>query len=403
MAEDKIMGKPTAPKTEEQKADELEKLRAWVKKVLPDSWDKYDVQAKYDSTLNLSENKTAMREDLKVLITDMKSQVEYTKAQQERIEHEQIKKAEAEVAEYNNSLRFEEIKDLNQFYAPIIRGVNKMCQGFSNLLFVKSRGGVGKSYQIRKALITNNADFIEIAGDVTEAYLYRLIYDNNGKIIYFKDVVKLLMGLNSMNLLKGATETEAEKVLTKCNYSKDQADLPDRFLCKCKFIFDYNNLFGTQLAPDFEALTSRGDYLEIPFCDDDIKKVMRMVVKDDWQKEVTEEIIKNFEANGMVKLNLRTQWKGLRTYEYAKKNNLDWKKELEQEMRNISKTRAMLYTLIGNKAIRTADLKRLLLKQEILPTLRTADHKINEWLYLEELYKIGENDKNFYVCINPPK
>ena len=275
-----------------------------------------------------------------------------------------------------------------------------MGQGFSNLLVVKSRGGVGKSFQIRKVLTKNKADFVEISGDVTEAYLYRLIFENNGKIIWFKDVVKLLQGVSSINLLKSATETEDAKVLTKCNYSKDQGDLPNRFLCKCKFIFDYNNVFGSQLQGDFEALTSRGDYKEMPFSDDDVKKMMRLIVKEDWQKEVTETIIKNFEANGLIKLNLRTQWKGFKTYNYAKKNNLDWKKEIEEDLKNVSRIRAMLYTIMGTKAMRTADLKRLLLRQDVISTIRTADRKIIDWLYLEELYKWSEGDKNFYVCIN---
>jgi len=392
-----------AEKTENEKANEEQRLKDWVKKILPEDFDKYDVHAKYDSTLTMEENKKEMRDDLKAIIHDLKSQVEYTKAQQERIETETIKKAEAEVEQYNKSLKFEDIKDLDQFYAQIVRGVNKMCQGFSNLLFVRSRGGVGKSWNIRKTLVNNNADFVEISGDVTEAYLYRLIFENNGKIIWLKDVVKLLQGLDSMNMLKGATETENEKILTKSSYSKDQDDLPNRFLCKCKFIFDYNNLFGAQLKEDFEALTSRGDYLELPFSDDDVKQIMRLIAKEDWEKEVTEYIIGNFEANGMIKLNLRTQWKAFRTYGYAQKNKLDWKNELENELRNISRIRAMLYTLIGAKAIRTADLKRILLKQEILPTLRTADRKINDWLYLEELYKVSEGEKDFYVCINDLK
>lgn len=187
-----------AVKTEAEKANELRQLRDWVKKILPDSYDKYDIAAKYDSAISITENKTAMREDLKVLITDLKSQVEYTKAQQERLDSERKSQAEREVAEYNKSITFDATTDMDGFYATVIRAVNKMCQGYSNLLFVKGRGGIGKSYQIRRALVGNKADFVEIAGDVTEAYLYRLIFDNNGKIIWFKDVVKLLQGLNCL-------------------------------------------------------------------------------------------------------------------------------------------------------------------------------------------------------------
>jgi len=394
----------TKQKTDVQKADELKRLKAWLVKVLPDDHDKYDLTAKYDPAITYAENKTAMREELKSVINDLKSQVEHHHAEQERMDNARISGAEREVDEYNQKLTADEdIRGLEEFYKPIRRGVKKMCLGYSNLLFVKSRGGVGKSYQIRRALIENHADYVEIAGDVTEAYLYRLIYENNGKILWFKDVVKLLQNLGSMNLLKGATETEVEKVLTKSNYSKDQDDLPDRFLCRAKFIFDYNNLYGTQLAADFEALTSRGDYNDLPFSDDDMKRLMLLIAVEDWQKEVTRFVIENFEATGMVRLNLRTQWKAFQTYKFSKATGLEWEDELSGELKRMSRTRSMLYTLIGNKAVKTAELKKLLLRQEILQTLRSADRKINEWLYLEDIWKVSEEEKNFYVCINPKR
>jgi len=387
-------------KSKSQKESELKRLKEWVKKILPDDWDKYDVEAKFDSSLTYEENKSAIREDLKSMIKDLKNQAEQIQAQQERLEKERIVSAEKEAEEYNKRT-YEENKNIDNIYDRIIRGVSKLCQGYSNLLFIKGRGGIGKSYQIRKALINNKADFEEICGEVTEAYLYRLLFENNGKIIWFKDVVRLLQGQKSINLLKSATETEEKRLVSKSNYSKAQDDLPDKFICRCKFIFDYNNLVGLQLREDFEALVTRGDYIDIPFCNEDLQKVMKLIAKEDWQKEVTNFVIHNFQQNGMIKLNLRAQWKAFKTYEYAKKNNLDWKKELKTELENISKTRILLYSLIGNKAVRTKELKQLLLRNEIVSSLRTADRRINEWLYLDELFKWSGEDRNFIICINP--
>lgn len=387
-------------KTDTQKAAELDRLKEWVKKILPQDHDKFDTEAHYDSNMSVEENKALIREQLKLVIHDLKAQVDYVKAEQERIDDERKRKSEKEVDQYNSSLSFQPDKDLDEMYSPVYRGVNKLCQGFSNLLFIKGRGGLGKSYNIRRALILNKAEFIEIAGDVTEAYLYRLMFENNGKILWFKDTAKILSSLGSINLLKSACETDDNRVLTKSNYSKDQADLPDRFLVKCKFIFDYNNVFGSQLMQDFEALATRGDYRELAFSDDDIKKIMVQVAKEPWQKDVTEFVINKFEATGLVKLNLRTQWKAFRTYEYAKRNNLDWQKELEIELTHMSKIRALLYTMIGTKAVRAKDLKKLLLRQEVFNNIRTIHRKINEWLYLEELFKVSEDDRNFFVCIN---
>jgi hypothetical protein len=388
------------------------RLQNWIKQLIPDQYDKYDLRTKMDSSLSYEENKSIIREDLKILMRDMnsmakeaaeqaKAQEAEMKAKQEALDKEKLKEAEKEVEQYNANLTYNDNNGLNNFYGRIIRGIKKIAQGYSNLVFVKGRGGIGKSYQIRKVLIENKAEFVEITGEVTEAYLYRLIFENNGKILWFKDVVKLLRNVGSLNLLKSATETDDARVLTKNNYSKQQEDLPDKFLCKCKFLFDYNHLFGLQLKDDFEALTTRGDYIELAYSDEDVKQILKLTAKTDTEKEVTEFLVKHFETSGMIKLNLRTQWKALRTREYAEKNALDWKQELEHELKQMSKTRAMLYTLIGTRAVRTADLKKLMLKNEMVSSLRTADRKINEWLYIEELYKWSEADKNFYVCINP--
>jgi len=206
---------------------------------------------------------------------------------------------------------------------------------------------------------------------------------------------------NSLNLLKSATETEDKRILTKNSYSKQQDDLPNKFICRCKFVFDYNNLFGLGLRDDFEALISRGDFIELPISNDDIKRIMMTIAKETWQKEVTAYIIKNFESTGLIRLNLRTQWKAFKTYEYAKRNELDWKPELNQELKNNSKIRSLLYSLIGSRVVTTKELKKLLLSHEVVNTLRTADRKVNEWMFLDELYRWTPQDRNFKVSINP--
>jgi len=386
--------------TEEIKKQELEKLKEWVKKILPDDHSKFNVETKYDPKITFEENKGKLRTELKTFIKNLKEQAKNAETENSRLDKEKLNAAEAEVEEYNKTLTFNDNKDLETFFATIKRGINKLCQGYCNLIFIRGRGGIGKSYQIRKELIKNNTEFVEVCGEVTEAYLYRLLYENNGKIIWFKDVVKLLQNIGSLNLLKSATETEDQKILTKNNYSKDQGDLPNKFMCKCKFIFDYNNLFGVALKGDFEALATRGDYKELAFCDDDIKKIMRLIATTDIQKEVTEFIINQFENSSVVKLNLRTQWKAVKTYEYCKKNNLGWKVELGEELNNVTKTRAMIYTLIGTKAVRVAELKKLLMREGLVGSIRSADRRILDWLYLEELYKVSAEDKNYYVCIN---
>lgn len=207
---------------------------------------------------------------------------------------------------------------------------------------------------------------------------------------------------NSINLLKSATETDEVRLLTKSNYSKAQDDLPSRFEFKGKIIFDYNQVEGLALKEDFDALKTRGDFVDVAFCIEDIKRIMTLICNEDWKKEVTAHLIKHYEFNGQNILNLRTQWKAFKTYEYAKEHNIDWKHELQQELKTmISPVRGNLYSLIGNKAVRTSELKKLMLRNNMIGTMRTADTRINDWILMEELFKCSAEEKNFYVSIDP--
>lgn len=400
-------------KTEAQKADELKRLKEWIKKLLPDAYDKYDTEAKYDSTLTYAENKSAIREDLKLLINDMTAQVEQAKAEQERQEYEEKKeleekkaKAEEEVMQWNSTISFDKKPEIDFYYLRVHRAIQKIAQNYSFLAFIKGRGGIGKSTHVRKALhlagMKAGEDYLEVTGEVTEAYLYRLIFENNGKILWFKDVAKLLQGMNSINLLKAATETEENRILTKNSYSKKQDDLPDRFLCRCKFIFDYNNLWGLSLRDDFEALISRGEFIELAFQDEEMAHIMKLIAKGNKvNEEVTNFLISNYKSTGLFRLNLRTQYKALKTYEFANQNGYDWKEEIIGEIKNTSKTRALLYSIMGNKAIRTTELKKRLLKYEMVSSLRTADRRVTEWIFIEELFRWDENERDGFVSINP--
>ena len=380
-----------------------ERLKTWLQKLLPEEWDKYDLRASIDSTLSYSENKEKIREDLKLLMDNLEEQKKEAETDQEEIIHERKIQAEKEVEDWNNSISYDENKKVDGFYIKVHRAIDKISQGFSQLAFIKGPPGIGKSFQIRKRFKHNNENFVEITGEVTEAYLYRLIYENNGKILWLKDVVKLLSGQKSINLLKSATETETDKILTKSNYSKDQDDLPNKFLCKCKFVFDYNTLSNMPLREDFEALVSRGDFIELSMSEGEIQSIMRLLAKSSDEKRVTEFIISNFKSNGLCRFNLRTQWKAMKTYAFAEQNKYDWKKELKRELETVTKTRAMLYSFMGKSAMRTGNLKKILLKYGVVNSLRTAHRKINEWVYIDELYRHSEEDRNFFVCLNPKR
>ena len=260
---------------------------------------------------------------------------------------------------------------------------------------------IHNSHTITTHLKELEVDFKRISGDVTEAFLYRLFYEYNGKVIYFNDTSRLLKGLRSVNLLKHATELEDKRILTRNNYSVHEIDLPDSFEFTGKLIFDYNELPKNTLRGDFEALISRGDFIDFNLSKEQTAEVMRVIATEPWQKEVTEYLIKTHTFTGRNKLNLRTQYKAFRTYEYAIDKGLDWKKEIEYELHNAtSDIRTILFNLIGDEPVSVVTLKKLLVTSGVVNSLRTADRRVKEWLTLEELHAHSIVTRNPIVSIH---
>ena len=291
---------------------------------------------------------------------------------------------------------------INGYYRAIERAIEKMKFRCSHLCFIQGRPGTGKSYQIRRCLKDFDMPHIEISGDVSEAYLYRVLYEHNGKTIWFKDVVKLLKGLRSIELLKAACETQEKRLVCKLNYSDDQRDLPDHFYFKGNLIFDFNSLVGLGFREDFEALASRGDYIEIVLSFSEICEIMRAICENDRELEVTDFVISHFNYCGFNGLNLRTQRLALKTVEYARQKGVDWQQEVKEELRNQrSSVQKVLYPILGDGPARTVDVKKYLIRSGIISTLRTAERRIHDWLELGDIFRASGEERNFMVSLVP--
>ena len=291
---------------------------------------------------------------------------------------------------------------LNDYYRPIERAIEKMKLGFSHLCFVRGRAGIGKSHQIERCLRQFRLKYFEVNGDVSEAYVYRILVEHNGEVIWFKDVVRLLKGLRSIDMLKSACETKPERRITCLNYSDKQQDLPREFIFTGKLIFDFNSLVGLKFREDFEALTSRGDFVDMIFSHAEMCEIMRLICRTPEQREVTEFLIANYAYSGFNMLNLRTQQKALQTHRYAQQTGRDWRQEVRAELHNQrSRVLKYLYPIAGDGPIRTLDLKRYLVRSGIVSTVRTAERRIADWLELGDLYRVSDGERNFLVSLFP--
>jgi len=383
---------------------EVKELEKWVSELTDCD---VDISQVYDSSLSFGENQEKLKKEVK------------------RIEG--ISNAQKEVNRYSKELEYEPNEVLDKHYKGVRNSIEKICKGYSNLAFIKGRGGIGKSLQIERylkefkakaipseylnnkklnapileELVEGENYYLEVTGELSEAYLYRILYVFNGTIIWFRDVNKLLKTLRNIDTLKAATESKSKRLICNNNYSVRSADIPRQFIYTGRVIFDFNSLEGIGLKEDFEALRTRGDYIEIALSRDDIEEVMNSIAKADWQKKVTEHLIENYNTTGWDLLNLRTQWKAFKTYKFCENTDKDWKKEIKYELNhNMSKIRCMLYSLIGRNPTKSIELKRLLLQKGEVNSLRTAHRRVEEWLEIGELYKVSSEEKNYLVCID---
>ena len=342
-----------------------------------------------------------LKNEYGIVLQTLKNQAQDSMGDLEVAQQAEFKQNKKTVEEYN-SKKIESNTELEPYFSVIKRAINKMYLGFSNFVIIKGRAGLGKSYNIERYLKELKTEYVEVS-HVSEAYLYRMLYENNGKIIWLKDFSTMLRSLKGIEELKTATETKEERLITNFNYSQFQEDLPKSFIFKGKLLIDCNDIIP-KFKEDMDALISRAgnNYIDFSFDFETIKEVMFLITKEGWQKEVTEFLIRNYEFVGFNELNLRTQYHCFQTYKYCKASGTDWKSELKEELRNNrSRIRSIVYQVAGNKAIKSKDLKKYLIRAGYCSTLRTAHRRVDEWVEMEEIYKISTDERNFYVSLNP--
>ena len=293
-------------------------------------------------------------------------------------------------------------ESVEALYYPIQRAIEKLALGFSDLCFIRGMPGIGKSFRIRQTLDNLKLEFFEVSGEITEAYLYRVLYQNRNKTIWFKDVVRLLKSPRSIDLLKSACETEKIRTINSYSYGTHNTDLPKQFQFKGKLIFDFNSLTGLRFKEDFEALTTRGDFIDLVFSPQQIASILQSLCVSKEEQEITKFLLINQRTQVMPPLNIRTQRRAFKTAEYAKTTGKDWRDEILIDLDSQeTSTRRMLRPLIGDTPIRSSDLKRLLVRNNLISTIRSADRRIKDWIELGEIFRTSDGERNFLVSLRP--
>jgi hypothetical protein len=145
-------------------------------------------------------------------------------------------------------------------------------------LIVSGPPGVGKTYQIDKALEAYDETgelYTTSSGYVKATGLYKLLYKHRfpNQIVKFDDADSVWFDENALNFMKIATDSINKRILTYgAEYSMvddDGQPIPRSFEFEGSAIFVTNLDFdrqidrGTKLAPHMEAMISRSHYIDL--------------------------------------------------------------------------------------------------------------------------------------------
>ncbi len=110
--------------------------------------------------------------------------------------------------------------DENDFkvFSVLTNILDTLIQGKRNSLIINGKPGLGKTYLVKKYLLSKGfvekRDFIVITGSTDLKSFYELLYKFRQKLIIFDDCDNLMDDPSFINILKGATDSTPRRVVT---------------------------------------------------------------------------------------------------------------------------------------------------------------------------------------------
>lgn len=146
-----------------------------------------------------------------------------------------------------------------------------------NSLVVVGAPGIGKTYNLEKALNTAEAEvgqsFDIVGGSATKSGLYSALFRNRfpGQILVLDDCDSVFDDRDAVNLLKKALDSSAERWVSNLTMSKDLKEMgvPNKFKFEGRVIFISNiNFFkeierGTKISVHLKALIDRATMIDL--------------------------------------------------------------------------------------------------------------------------------------------
>ena len=186
--------------------------------------------------------------------------------------------ASAFVSLYPVSAQLVNMPDLDRFYGSLHDYVRMVTRGYSQLLMLDARGGLGKTYNVRSILEeecdgdSNSTDeWIHQSGFTTPIELFKTLWKSRhaDTVLFLDDMSGIAGNQKAVDMLKAATDTDGSENVVQYRSSRDiehpfmdGVTLPNTFTFRGRIIMSFNDTPDTK---HFEALKDRGTYYEMCF------------------------------------------------------------------------------------------------------------------------------------------
>lgn len=163
--------------------------------------------------------------------------------------------------------------DLDRFYDNLRHYVKMVTGGYSNMLMLDAKGGLGKSHNVRETLSEEleRDEWQHDKGFSTPIELYKTLWKSREQdsVLFLDDMSGLTSNKKALDMLKSATDTQGEENWVEYSTSQaidhpdiDGLELPNQFCFRGSIILSFND------TPDnrhFDALRDRGTYYNLSF------------------------------------------------------------------------------------------------------------------------------------------
>lgn len=179
--------------------------------------------------------------------------------------------------------------DIERFYGNLRNYVRMVVDGYSNMLMLDAKGGLGKTHNVKEELREHldSANIYHQKGFTTPLELYKTLWvaRREDSVLFLDDMSGITSNTKAIDMLKSATDTEGEENWVEYHTSRDidhpaveGGTLPNTFSFNGSIIMSFNE------TPDnrhFNALKDRGTFYQLRFSYEERLALIREVAKLD--------------------------------------------------------------------------------------------------------------------------